>query len=200
MDPDACKSAGNLQTIPRVSFKLWYRLATMLFVPKSALKRGRRVVAVALAVTLALTAGIATQLVTAPTAQAANASDFNPGNKITDALFFDGNAMSASEVQNFLNSKLAACTINSGIAGRNAGTPVYGSVVASACTKDFTVSTFSRGANSYCQAYTGSSAESAAMILFKVGQACGVSQKALLALIEKEQSLISDSCEPSWVL
>src|SRR3712207_1016912 len=45
-----------------------------------------------------------------PSASAANGSDFRPGMIISDAVFYDGNAMSAGEVQAFLNSKVARCS------------------------------------------------------------------------------------------
>ena len=39
-------------------------------------------------------------------AQAAPVVGFNAGNIIDDSLFYNGNAMSAGEIQTFLNSKM----------------------------------------------------------------------------------------------
>ncbi|TFC55935.1 hypothetical protein E3O62_13255 [Cryobacterium sp. TMT2-15-1] len=107
-------------------------------------------------------------------AVAATGNDFDPGNIISDATFYDGQAMSASSVQSFLNSKVATC--RSGYI----------------CLKDFRTVTPSKAAVSgACAAYSGQN-ESAADIISRVGIACGVSQKAMLVLIEKEQGLVSD--------
>ncbi|MBO2988395.1 LGFP repeat-containing protein [Leucobacter tardus] len=53
--------------------------------------------------------------------------------------------------------------------------------------------TQTRAANAYCKAYRGSVSESAAAIIAKVGQACGISPKVLLVMLEKEQSLVTDT-------
>lgn len=131
----------------------------------------------------------------APTepAQAVSANEFNPGNIISDDLFYDGRAMSSSEIQTFLNQKLSRCLI---------GTPPYmpgapspsgsGNTIASNCLKDFRQTTSSQSADAYCQGYVGVPNESSADIIAKVGQACGISQKVLLVMLEKEQSLITD--------
>lgn len=109
-------------------------------------------------------------------AAAADARDFNPGNIITDALFFDGNSMNAGQVQSFLNSQLSSC--------RSGYT----------CLKDYVQATPGRAAVAgRCAAYAGSGAESAASIIAKVGAACGISQKVLLVMLEKEQSLVGDT-------
>lgn len=115
-----------------------------------------------------------------PTAEAANAQLFSPGNIISDAQFFDGGAMSGPEVQVFLNAQVAGC--QSGYT----------------CLKDYSQATPSRGAvSNACSAYAGRASESAADIITRVGAACGISQKAMIVLIEKEQGLISDSSPSS---
>ncbi len=129
-------------------------------------------------------------LVGGPAAQAAPVVGFEAGNIISDGLFYDGNAMSAAQVQTFLNGKVPRCTI--GDPGRTPGTPIYGSTVAGACLRNYTMNTTSRAANAYCSAYAGAANESAAAIIAKVGRACGISQKVLLVMLEKEQSLVQD--------
>jgi hypothetical protein len=111
-----------------------------------------------------------------PAAQAADASQFDAGDIISDALFFDGSAMTTSQVQSFLNDKVSSC--------RSGYT----------CLKDYRQATESRAAVSgRCSSYTGTSSETAAAIIAKVGAACGISQKALIVLLEKEQSLVTDT-------
>lgn len=133
---------------------------------------------------------ILTSLVGGTAAQAAPVTGFDAGNIISDGLFYDGNALSAAQVQTFLNGQVPRCTI--GDPGRAPGTPIYGSTVAGACLRNYTMNTTSRAANAYCSAYAGAVNESAAAIIAKVGKACGISQKVLLVMLEKEQSLVQD--------
>lgn len=136
-------------------------------------------------------AALAATLVPVSTAKAISSSDFNPGNIISDALFYDGNSLSASEIQSFLDAKMPRCTI--GDPGREAGSSHGSNVVASSCLKSFRMSTDSRASNAYCGAYSGRTNETASEIVSRVGQACGISQKVLLVMLEKEQSLVSDT-------
>jgi hypothetical protein len=109
-------------------------------------------------------------------AAAADASQFDAGNIISDALFFDGTAMSASEVQSTLAGKVSAC--------RSGYT----------CLKDYRQTTTTRAAVAgRCDVYSGAANELASAIIAKVGAACGVSQKAIIVLLEKEQGLVTDT-------
>lgn len=126
---------------------------------------------------------------------AAGPSDgFDASKIIDDALFYDGNAMTAPQVQAFLNQRVPQCWL--GRPGYEVGKAVtWGGVrttLASKCTKDYVSPTQSRAANAYCAAYAGGGNETAAQIIQKVGKACGISQRVLLITLEKEQSLISD--------
>ncbi|MEO7016742.1 MAG: hypothetical protein ABI130_12800 [Leifsonia sp.] len=108
-------------------------------------------------------------------ASAAVASDFDAGNIITDALFFNGTAMSADDVQATLSAKVPSC--------RSGYT----------CLKDYRQSTATRAAVAgRCDTYNGAADELASAIIAKVGSACGISQKAILVLIDKEQGLVTD--------
>lgn len=118
-------------------------------------------------------------VITTPPAQAATSADarmFDPGNIISDALFFDGGAMTSAQVQAFLNAKVSSC--RSGYV----------------CLKDYKQTTTNRSADAgNCTAYAGRANESAADIITRVGNACGISQKALLVLLQKETSLVTDT-------
>ena len=109
-------------------------------------------------------------------AAAADYSQFDPGNIIADAVFYNAGAMDAAGVQAFLVSKGSRC-----IAG------------AMPCLKDYATSTPSTPANARCSAYAGSARESAANVLAKVAAACGVNPQVLLVLIQKEQGLVTGS-------
>ncbi|WP_081473277.1 cell wall-binding repeat-containing protein [Leucobacter chromiiresistens] len=125
-------------------------------------------------------------------AQAANITDgFNPGNIVSDANFYDGRAMGVNEIQTFLNQRVPRCTI--GDPGRTAGMKWGETKIASKCLRNFSMNSQSRASNAYCAAYRGRSGESAAQIIAKVGQACGISQRVLLIMLEKEQSLVTDT-------
>ncbi len=125
-------------------------------------------------------------------AQAANVTDgFNPGNIVSDANFYDGRALETGQVQSFLDQRVPRCTI--GDPGRQAGMVWGNTRIASKCLRNFSMNTQSRPSNAYCAAYAGRNGESAAQIITKVGQACGISQRVLLIMLEKEQSLVTDT-------
>ncbi|WP_166784938.1 hypothetical protein [Cryobacterium sp. TMT2-42-4] len=107
-------------------------------------------------------------------AEALSGSDFDPGYIISDQKFFDSGSMSESQIQSFLNSKVATC--------RTGYT----------CLKDYRVSTFTRAAvePGHCKAYIGAENELASRIIFKTAQACGINPQTLLVLLEKETGLV----------
>lgn len=131
----------------------------------------------AVAVSAVLLAGLVVlQTSQASPASAADASQFNPGNLISDDNFFNGSAMSAVEVQTFVDAQVGTCQSSF------------------ACLNTYRQSTPSMAAVSgRCDAYAGLGDESAADIITKIGVACGISQKALLVLLEKEQGLVTSS-------
>jgi uncharacterized protein with LGFP repeats len=115
----------------------------------------------------------------ADVAAAADTRQFDPGNIITDQLFFNGGAMSAGDIQTFLNVRNPNC-----VAGSD-GTP---------CLKNYRQSTWTRTASDKCPYdYVGAANETAATIIYKVGQACGISQRVLLVILQKEQGLVTAS-------
>ena len=103
--------------------------------------------------------------------------DFNPGNIISDGLFFNGNALSEQQVNAIIEKQGAACS-------------------GEKCLKSMTFSTESQPANEYCEAYEGGPNESAAAIIYKSGKACDISQKVLLTVLQKEQHLLT-ATDPS---
>ncbi|MGG7509602.1 hypothetical protein [Plantibacter sp. YIM 135249] len=136
----------------------------------------RRIFAIVAAIAVVAVGLVASPTVSVTSVQAADARDFNAGNIISDQLFFDGGALSAGQIQSFLNVQVPTCR-----AGYK-------------CLKDFTQSTPSRAAVSgRCDAYSGATNERASSIIAKVGAACGISQKVLLVMLEKEQSLVGDT-------
>ncbi len=137
---------------------------------KRRLRSLLRAVAVGSAVLIASSALVATSPPTP--AQAITGADFNPANIISDANFFDGNAMTQQQIQAFLDSMVGVCG--------NAN-----------CLKTKTTTTTSRPADAMCSSYTGAPNELTSTIIFKVQQACGISARVLLVTLQKEQSLIT---------
>ena len=105
------------------------------------------------------------------TAQAAP-SGWDAGHLIDDAEFYNGQAMSAADVQAFLDSKGAGCS--------NA-----------LCIRRYTTTSTTEPADQMCSALAGRANESAASIIARVGAACGISQRVILVLLQKEQSLVA---------
>ena len=111
---------------------------------------------------------------------AADTMQFQPGNIISDQLFFDGNALSVGQVQTFLNAQNPNCKVST-----SDGTW---------CLKDYLAATPTMAPTATCPGgYAGSPSETAAAVITKVGQACGISQKVLLVILQKEQGLVTGS-------
>lgn len=129
-----------------------------------------------LAVAATLVATLVVVAPAAPASAAANGSDFDPGNIITDEVFFDRAALTAGQVQAFLKLKVPKCLAKPGSPD---------------CLKNYRMKTPTRAADAYCKKYTGAANERASAIIAKVAKACGVSAKVLLVLLQKEQSLVT---------
>jgi uncharacterized protein with LGFP repeats len=123
---------------------------------------------------LGLAASVLAVLVATPApAGAADLSEFDPGNIITDEMFFDEGSMAPGTIQAFLDVKGSNCS------GSN-------------CIKGYRADTTTRAATTYCpNVYQGAAQETAAMIIYKVAQSCGISPQVLLVTLQKEQGLIT---------
>ena len=117
-----------------------------------------------------------------PQAVAATAG-FDPGNIISDEVFFDGGAMTTAEVKAFLKAKNPACT------STEATLP---------CLKSYSQNTPSMPKDAFCNAYKGKNGQNAAAIISKVAKACNVSAKVLLVLLQKEQSLVTSTAPTAY--
>ncbi len=135
--------------------------------------RPRLIVATVVASLVGALLTVVTPVGVADEASAASASDFDPGFIISDEAFFDGGAMTVAQVQTFIDAKHPGCA-----AGYT-------------CIDRYSQATPSMAADAYCSALPGRSNESAASIIARVGAACDISQRFLIVLLEKEQSLIT---------
>lgn len=125
---------------------------------------------------VALTAAVMA-LVTPTSARAADlpASITDGGFIISDAAFFDGDALSASQIQTFLNGKVGTC--QSGYT----------------CLKSYKADIAAKSADKYCGALKASKKVIASQIIATVGRACNISPKVLLVMLQKEQGLVSST-------
>lgn len=108
-------------------------------------------------------------------AVAAEKNDFNPGQIISDTVFYNSASMSTAEIRTFIANKGASC-----VAGE------------AKCLKDYTEDTGNWSAEpGLCTGYAGAKNETAATIIAKVSKSCGISPQVLLVLLDKEQSLVT---------
>ncbi|WP_309068035.1 hypothetical protein [Microbacterium sp.] len=105
---------------------------------------------------------------------------FAPGNIISNSVFTDKNTMTASQIASFINGKVASCK-----AGYT-------------CLENYKENTRTRAADAYCSRYAGANGESAARIIHKVAQACGINPRVLLVMLQKEQGLITHNWPSDW--
>jgi len=153
----------------------------------------RRVLAAVLTAAVTLTGAIAGVIATTSPADAAPVQGFDPGMIITDELFYDGNAMTAAQIQSFLNQQVPTCH------------PEWDANPSDiVCIKDYVTSTVAKntvitsGGTVLCTAVDARSGVTAAQVIDIVARACGVSQKVLIVLLQKEQGLITHQWPSSY--
>lgn len=103
---------------------------------------------------------------------------FDPGTLIDDGAFYDGDAMTADDIQRFLDEQVGRCATDSCLARLRMPVDSRGPVVSSSTGE------------TVCEGFEGGDL-SAAQIIDRVQRACGISAKVLLVTLQKEQSLIS---------
>jgi len=103
---------------------------------------------------------------------------FDPGHLIDDEVFYDGDAMTAEEIQRFLDDSIGECRTDTCLNVLRATLPGRERIVS-----DVTGETI-------CDSYDGGEL-SAAEIIDRVQRACGISAKVLLVTLQKEQSLVA---------
>lgn len=130
---------------------------------------------------VAVVISLLTALFVAPAASAdVSGSQFDPGNIISNDRFFDNTTMSQADIQAFLNRMVPNCRSTD---------------ITLPCLKDLVTSTNTRAPSpgGQCGGYNSETWESAARIIWRVGQACGINPQVLLVMLQKEQGLITDS-------
>jgi hypothetical protein len=112
--------------------------------------------------------------------QTADLSQFQPGNIIADAVFFNRSSMTEAQIQSFLQSKVSSC--------RSGYT----------CLKDYYDTSRTTSADAMCGAYSGGVRERASRIIYKVAQACGINPQVILVMLQKEQGLVTSTAPGSY--
>ncbi|MCS4484814.1 hemagglutinin [Gleimia sp. 6138-11-ORH1] len=102
---------------------------------------------------------------------------FNPGNLISDAEFFNADAMSESQVRTFIQEWNKGCVGNGDVP----------------CLADFSVRVDPRPASQYCPYPLAGGYLDAAGVIYQVSQACQVNPQVLLVTLQKEQGLLTAS-------
>lgn len=149
----------------------------------------KKVVA-ALFITLAISS------VFAPTAQAVNGGDFNPGRIIDDSVFYNKNAMSVGQIQQFLDSKVSCDRNGTKQSELGGGTRAQygasrGNPAPYTCVNGYYENTSTKANNLEGRAIPPE-ARSAAQIIWDAAQAYNINPQALIVLLQKEQGLITD--------
>ena len=133
-----------------------------------------RLVAIVVSALLVATGFVA--LSAAPRAEAANAAQFDPGNIISDSVFYDFGTMTVAEIQRFLNSKVPACNDADG---------------GPKCIRDFVMDTPEIvGEDGRCESLPAAQNQTAAQIIYTVAHACKINPRVLIVTLQKEQGLI----------
>lgn len=147
--------------------------------------RRRRLIAAGVLV-VALVALVAVAIVPLASRLAAGSDDrpsldvsaFDPGMLIDDASFYDGEAMTSVEIQDFLDERIGRCAGDSCLNVLRAELPARDALVSDATGQTI------------CGPWEGGEL-SAAEVIDRVQRACGISAKVLLVMLQKEQSLVA---------
>jgi len=125
-----------------------------------------------------------------------DAGDFNPGNIISDALFYNGGDMSVTAIQDFLEDQVPVCDTNGSLTTSSGASRAqvginYGNPPPFTCMFEYSATTQERINDTVCDDIPAGT-RTAAQMIYDVSVACDVSARAIIATIQKEQSLITD--------
>ena len=133
----------------------------------------------ALLMGLLLPAAALVALAPAPAAEALSGSEFNPSYIISDELFYNGAAMTAAQIQSFLDGKIGTCETD-----RCLNVAVV-PVVSQAATYS------SSTGGLFCGPIAGGTLRVSELI-YRTQAACGLSAKVILVTLQKEQGLVTN--------
>lgn len=152
---------------------------------------------------IVLLAGIfITAVANSQSGHALTSAQWNAGRIIDDSIFYSGGELDENAIQSFLNSKMPRCDTwgqagpyydKYGTRWTNRAEYAYyqGYPSPYTCLKDYNMYHGVKSADAYCS-YIPTGHKTAAGIISEISQACGVSARALIVMLEKEQGLVSD--------
>jgi hypothetical protein len=121
--------------------------------------------------------GLAGLIVQRPTKASAN--EFNPGLIISDEMFFTPGTMTVEEIQALLAAGGGSC-------------------VGTSCLKVYREDVPNVELDRYCGKALAGGNLSAAEIIWRVSEACGVNPQVILVMLQKEQGLITTAAPSAW--
>lgn len=139
----------------------------------------RPLVSAVLVLALAFGTIAAVDQVAAPPSSAATASQFNPEMIIADSLFYDSSAMSAADIQSFLNSQIGTCQNGQCLNVAVIQYPGRAREISSTGSAKLLCAAIPAGS------YT------AAQLIYATQVACTISAKVILVTLQKEQGLVT---------
>ena len=101
---------------------------------------------------------------------------WDPGNIISDAVFYNSGAMDAAAVRTFINVQNAACPASN-----------------SWCLRNLRITDPGRPADAYCGAVPGGTNEDAAALIASYSKACGVNPQVMLTKLQLESQGLNRS-------
>lgn len=149
-------------------------------------------------------ATLATLFISQPLS-AISGKDFKAGDIIDDYTFYNSNSMSATQIQTFLNAKVPSCDTQGRLSASSFGYPnmtraQYAASVGwhgppYTCLRNYIQRNTPQveAASGLCAGISAKTNRSAAYIIKDIAVACGVNPQVLLVLLQKEQSLITDT-------
>lgn len=147
--------------------------------------RGLLVLVSALALLTPL--AVANDVVSPQRAAAVSGSDFDPGMIISDSLFYDNSAMTAAQIQTFLDGKIGSCLTDRCL--NVAVLPV------TSRPASYSIDT----GGLVCSAIAGGNLRVSELI-YRTQVACNISAKVILVTLQKEQGLVTSRAPSDWAL
>jgi hypothetical protein len=132
----------------------------------------------------------------APATQAVSGNDFQPGRIIDDSIFYNKNAMSVSQIQQFLDSKVSCDRNGTETSELGGGTraqygAAHGNPAPYTCLNGY-YENIDTHVNNLEGRPIPSGARSAAQIIWDAAQAHTINPQVLIVLLQKEQGLVTD--------
>jgi hypothetical protein len=149
--------------------------------------------------------GLMTAIGTQPVSAAAIGSQFNAGRIIDDAVFFNGGAMNAGQIQDFLNQEVPTCDNNGNLPfyGTYNNISYSGNILRKnldptlhpapyTCLKQYYENTTTHVNNIGTPNSIPSGAISAAQIIANAAQQYSINPRVLIVMLQKEEGLVQD--------